>query len=128
MLKPFARKLLLLSALLTTSACLLSPDSNKWRMQFSGGSDTTGVIIVNIIPNNSAPITIEINVPSDLSENEVAEQAMNFLAANLPNDIYHVERDDGEDVLVKRRMGAENFELVIVSNTVEGVRINLDKE
>jgi hypothetical protein len=63
-----------------------------------------------------------------LSENEVAEQAMNFLAANLPNDIYHVERDDGEDVLVKRRMGAENFELVIVSNTVEGVRINLDKE
>lgn len=37
---------------------------------------------------------------------------------------YHVERDDGEDVLVKKRGGAPDFLLEVVANTVEGVRIN----
>jgi len=122
------RKFLPLTALLVLAACSMGLDSNKWRMQFSGGADSTGVITVKVTPNNSAAITVDINIPDGLSENKVAEQVTNTLKAKLPADVYHVERDDGEDVLVKKRLGEGNFELVIVSNTVEGVRINLDKE
>jgi hypothetical protein len=39
-----------------------------------------------------------------------------------------VERDDGKDVLIKARHGAANFDLTIVSNSVEHVRINPDRE
>jgi hypothetical protein len=46
----------------------------------------------------------------------------------LPRDAYHVERDDGEDVLIKKRHGAANFGLKIVSNSVKHVRINPQRE
>ena len=62
------------------------------------------------------------------SENNVAKQIVSILREQLPEDGYHVERDDGEDVLLKKRMGAANFELSVVSNSVEGVRLNLDRE
>jgi hypothetical protein len=39
-----------------------------------------------------------------------------------------VERDDGEDVLIKKRLGADRFEVEVQSNTVAGVRIRRDRE
>jgi hypothetical protein len=41
---------------------------------------------------------------------------------------YKVERDDGEDVLVKRRLGRDRFNVTVVSNSIRGVRLNLDQE
>jgi len=57
-------------------------------------------------------------------ENAVAKAVVKSLKEQLPEDSYHVERDDGEDVLIKKRLGEENFDVEIVSNTVKGVRIN----
>ncbi len=53
---------------------------------------------------------------------------MKGLKAQLPKVSYHVERDDGEDVLVKKRHGTPDFELEVTSNTVDGVHINKDRE
>ena len=39
-----------------------------------------------------------------------------------------VETDDGEDVLVKKRGGTPDFEIIVVRNTAEGLRISLDRE
>jgi hypothetical protein len=46
----------------------------------------------------------------------------------LPDDDYKVEKDDGEDVLVKARGDTPRFALVLISNNVKSVRIRLDKE
>lgn len=46
----------------------------------------------------------------------------------LPDDAFKVERDDGEDVLVKKRMGAASFDVDIISITVKDVRINPERE
>ena len=43
-------------------------------------------------------------------------------------DRFHVERDDGEDVLIKKRRGNSDFGVEIMSNSVKGVRINIDRE
>jgi hypothetical protein len=47
--------------------------------------------------------------------------------STLDSKVYHVETDDGEDVLVKKRKGPD-FELKFVESTVESVRIHLKKE
>lgn len=109
-------------------ASALASPSNKWRLQFSGKAQSDGVIVLKLSPVGGTPITVEIQVPDNTSENGVAKVVTKSLKKQLPSDGYHVERDDGEDVLIKAKRGAANFDIEIVSNTVEHVRINPDKE
>lgn len=39
-----------------------------------------------------------------------------------------MERDDGEDVLIKRRDGAPLLDVRLVHNTVQGARVRFDAE
>lgn len=102
--------------------------SNKWRLEFSGNAESSGTIVIEVQPEGGETIRAEIQVAMDRSENEVAKRVVTVLEALLPEETYNVERDDGEDVLVKKRMGEENFALRIISNSVQGVRIELEKE
>ena len=74
------------------------------------------------------PINVSIDVADGTSENGVAKVVVNTLKAQLPKDGFHIERDDGEDVLIKKRQSAANFDLKIVSNSVDHVRINPQRE
>lgn len=120
----FALAALLLAALSAAQAST----SNKWRLQFSGGANSDGVIVLRITPKDGEPITAEIAIKDGTGENSVAKAVVEGLKAQLPKDHYHVERDDGEDVLIKKHHGDKNFGVEIVSNTVKGVRINPDRE
>jgi hypothetical protein len=115
---------LLLAVFVTAGA---SP-SNKWRLQFSGGADSDGTIVLRVTPKGGVPLDASIDIEDGTGENAVAKAVVKGLKAQLPEDGYHVERDDGEDVLVKKRHGAADFDLEIVSNSVKGVRINRDRE
>lgn len=112
----------------SATAATQASNSNKWRLEFSGGADSDGVIVLRITPKGSEPITTEIAIADGTGENKVAKTVVNGLKQQLPKDRSHVERDDGEDVLIKKRFGEENFSVGIVSNTVKGVRINPDRE
>lgn len=114
--------------LVSAAAAAQARDSNKWRLEFSGGADSDGVIVLRITPRGGEPITAEIPIADGTGENKVAKTVVNGLQQQLPQDRYHVERDDGEDVLIKKRFGEENFSVDIVSNSVKGVRINPDRE
>ena len=114
--------------LLIASSLAMASSSNKWRLQFSGGAHSNGVIVLEFSPIGGEPLRVEIPVTDGTSENHVAKVVTNRLREYLPDDAYHVERDDGEDVLVKKRHGAANFAITVVSNTVKHVRINLDRE
>ena len=73
---------------------------------------------------------IAVPLESAAGENRVAKTIVNAMKEQLPKEDYHVERDDGEDVLIKKRHGTSHHKFVveIVSNTVDGVRMTLDKE
>jgi hypothetical protein len=111
----------------TTTATFASP-SNKWRLQFSGKANSDGTIVLKLSPENGETLIAEIAVENNTGENGVAKAVVKGLNDQLPKDLYHVERDDGEDVLIKKRHGAEDFDLEVVSNSVEGVRINPEHE
>ena len=114
--------------LLATALSTAASPSNKWRLQFSGGADSDGTIVLRFTPKGGAPLEASIDIEDGTGENAVAKAVVKGLKAQLPEDGYHIERDDGEDVLVKKRHGAADFDLEIVSNSVKGVRINPDRE
>ena len=118
----------LLAGLTFGTPALASDLSNKFRLQGSGGADSDGVVTIVVTPDGGQPIETVTEVKKGTSENHVAKAIVEALEAQLPQDQFHVERDDGEDVLVKRRLGEHRFRLAVTSITVKGVRINVDKE
>jgi hypothetical protein len=118
---------LMLGGLLLATTLSASP-SNKWRLEFSGSARSDGNIVILIDPIGAASIRTETAIQENTRENMVAEAVVQSLRKQLPQDGFHIERDDGEDVLIKKRHGAADFSVEILSNTVENVRINPDRE
>lgn len=118
-----------LAAVLLAIALPAQAASNKWRLQFSGNAESDGTIVMHITPKDGETIETRTDIKKGRSENHVARHVVDSLQDQLPHGHYHVERDDGEDVLIKRKHHDDpRFEVKIVSNTVKGVRINPDHE
>ena len=98
--------------------------SNKWRVKFDNRSDSDGEITFLVVLKDATPVTIVVPVKKGTSENSIAKLVRDTLKASVPKGV-KVERDDGEDVLVKYK---DRFSLSLQSNTVKDLDINLDKE
>ena len=121
------RALVLAALLLAASAVQAAPIENKWRLQFSGNAESQGVLVLAFTPKDGAPTEVPIEVAHRTSENGVARRVCDVLREAIGAD-YRIEVDDGEDVLVKRRLGRPRFNVQVISNSIKGVRLNLDQE
>ncbi len=101
--------------------------SNKWRIKVSEGANNTGTLLFRVTPDQGTATDVLVNIEKGRSENGVATDIKNTFKKALDPKVYHVETDDGEDVLVKKRKGP-NYEVKLVESTLKGTRINLDKE
>jgi hypothetical protein len=101
--------------------------SNKWRIKVSEGANNTGTLLFRVTPDKGTATDIVVNVEKGRSENGVATDIKDTFKKALDPKVYHVETDDGEDVLVKKRKGP-NFEVKFVESTLKGTRINIGKE
>ncbi|MFN7783854.1 MAG: hypothetical protein ACK5PG_14115 [Lysobacterales bacterium] len=113
--------------LLLAGIAQAAPIENKWRLQFSGNAESSGELVLAFTPKDGAATQVEVTIEDGTSENGVARRVREALREAIGED-YRVEVDDGEDVLVKRRLGRPRFNVSLVSNGVEGVRLNLDQE
>ena len=101
--------------------------SNKWRIKLNHRADNEGTIVLRVAPIDGTPIDVETKVPANTGENHIAKLIRDALKATL-GEGYHVETDDGEDVLIKKRKDTPNFDLTLVSTSVTGVTIKLKRE
>jgi len=102
--------------------------SNKWRMEVSGSSKSAGSVVLRLTPKGGASITAEVAIADKKGENDVAKALVKGLQAQLDKKAFHVERDDGEDVLVKKKGRTPDFALELVSSSVAHTRIHIEKE
>lgn len=123
----FLRHAALAALLALCCAPALASPSNKWRLEFSGAAESDGEIVLVVTPVGGTPIEVTTTVKKSDGENRIAARVRDALKAAIKAD-YSVSRDDGEDVLVKRRMGRPNFDIALVRSTVKSVRINFDRE
>ena len=122
------RVLAALSLLVLVALPSLARPSNKWRIQCSESAKSDGRIVFLISPKGGEPIKVVIEAKKGTGENAMARHIRDGLRAQLPKEEFHVEVDDGEDVLVKKKGKAPNFDLEIEENTVKSFRMNLDRE
>ena len=101
--------------------------SNKWRIKVREGANNTGTLQFRVTPDKGTATDIVDNIEKGRSENGGATDIKNTFKQALDPKVYHVETDDGEDVLVKKRKGPD-YEVKLVESTLKGTRIYLDKE
>ena len=106
---------------------LLAQPSNKWRLEFNGKSKANGEMEISVTPEGGVATAVVVPIPERTTENNVARLVRDAISTAF-GDIYHVEVDDGEDVLVKAKGGTPDFEIVVIRNTIEGIRLKLDRE
>ena len=121
-------KLLSMLSLGLLAASALAEPTNKWRIEFNGSSRSAGEIIFEVTPLGTEPIVVSIEIPDKTSENAVAKLVVKELKSQLSADLFNIERDDWEDVLIKKRRGAADFELKLVFSNVEHLRINTEHD
>ena len=101
--------------------------SNKWRMQVSEGANNAGVMTFRLTPKDGTPIDIPVSLKKGRGEDGCARDIREVFQKALDKKTYKVEVDDGEDVLVKKRHGAD-FTIELVDSTVKGTRVRFDRE
>lgn len=99
----------------------------KWRIEFNHSADNDGAVTFRIAPEGGQPIDVETKIPKGTSENHAARIVKDSLKASL-GDAYHVEVDDGEDVLVKRRGKTPKFIVTMASTSLTGLGIKVVKD
>jgi hypothetical protein len=101
--------------------------SNKWRIDIKEGANNDGVLRFQLTPKGGAATEVVVNLKDGRSENGVATDVENAFKAALDKKHFHVEKDDGEDVLVKKK-GGPDFSIVLLEDTVKGTHVDLEKE
>ena len=102
--------------------------SNKWRIQISEGAKSDGELRFLISPKDGTPLEVAVEIKDGRWENGIAKDIRDRLRQALDAKAFHVEVDDGEDVLVQKRGKAPRFELRLLESTVKATRIGIDKE
>jgi len=102
--------------------------SNKWRIEVSESARSDGEIVFQVTPRQGESQLVTVPIKSRFGENRVAREIRDAFRDQLDRDQYSIERDDGEDVLVQKRLGEADFALNVISSTVRAVRIRVQKE
>ncbi len=116
-----------LSIALFAGAPAFASESNKWRLEFSGAAESAGEMVFEIVPHGQTAVQVHVAIESNDGENRVARKVKTAIDRQAGRWV-DAELDDGEDVLVKRRLFRPRVSIVLVSSTVKDVRINFDKE
>ena len=101
--------------------------SNKWRLQVSGGAESDGTITMTLALDDGQKLPVNVAIKKGTGENAVAKQIRDALRAQA-SACCQFEVDDGEDVLVKKKRGQPDLDVVDIQVNVQGVRISKDRE
>ena len=116
------------AVLLATAAMQATAEPrNKWRIEFDHYARSAGELVLRIQPEKGGtPIDVTTAIPEAKSENQAADMLRDSLRAAL-GKAYKVEVDDGEDVIIKRTGKTPKFEVVLVSNSINGLSVAIKK-
>ena len=121
-------------AAITAAICMISfaaaaqaDPAGKWRVAFGSRPDNDGALTLRIAPEGGAPVDVETKITSKSGAGKVAKAVRDSLKVSL-GEGYHVEIDDGEDVVIKREGKSPKFEVTLASSTLSGLKVTIKKE
>ncbi len=113
---------------LATIATIAQADpAGKWRVKFGSHADNDGVITLRVSPEGGAPVDVETKIAAKSGAGKVAKAVRDSLKVSL-GEGYHVETDDGEDVVVSRKGKTPKFEVTLASSSLTGLEVKIGRE
>jgi len=113
---------------MTVLATIAQADpAGKWRIEFGSHADDDGVITLRVSPEGGTPVEVETKVVAKSGADKVANAVRDSLRATL-GEGYHVEIDDGEDVVIGRRAKTPKFEVTLAGSTITGLEVKVGRE
>jgi len=101
--------------------------ASKWRVSFSSRADNDGALTLHIAPEGGAAVDVETKITAKSSADKVAKTVRDSLRVSL-GEGYHVETDDGEDVVIKREGKTPKFDVTLANSTLTGLVVKIRKE
>ena len=101
--------------------------AGKWRVEFGSHAGNDGTLTLRVAPEGGAPVDVETKITARSGADKVAKAVRDSLKVSL-GEGYHVEIDDGEDVVIKREGKTPKFEVTLASSTLTGVEVKIRKE
>ena len=127
--KKFTMCAALLCLVLAQALVVDAKPSNKWRIKFNHIARSTGDIVFLVQPVEGEAIEVTAHIEEGMSENTIAKVVRDAFRAQMPEGfLKKVKTDDGEKVLLKKGRGTPNFDLKLISSTVDSVKIKLHRE
>ena len=102
--------------------------TDDYRIEVNHDADSDGVIIFRVTPKGGTPQDVTVNVKEGTSENSVAREIKKAFEQQLGTKQQSIEMEDGENVIIERSMGNEDISLVLVSSTVMGVTVKVQRD
>jgi hypothetical protein len=109
------------------AAGVQADSAGKWRVLFGSRADNDGALTLRISPEGGAPVDVATAITAKSGPDKVAKTVRDSLRVAL-GDGYHVETDDGEDVVIKREGKTPKFEVTLASTTLTGLDVKIKKE
>jgi hypothetical protein len=101
--------------------------SHRWRIEVSEGANSDGTIRFVVTPAGGDVTTVEVPIKKGRHENDVAKDVRDAFIRTLPAGQYHVEVDDGEDIIVSNKEPYAAFSVAMVDSTVKSVRVEVER-
>lgn len=118
-------------AAFSLTACASSPEgdhSNKYRITFNGEAKTDSEVVFLVTPAEGEAKEVRSLIRKGTNENAAAKQIEKRFKKTLGGKDYEIERDDWEDVLVKKDLTSNNFRIELTSMPIKGLKIKVKKE
>jgi len=121
---------MLLIGFSTTSLAMADDHwADDWKIEVRGRADSAGTIsfALTFEPGEDGtaadPVSIDVLVPDDSKDNDIAETIANNFEAVLGDENFKVNQSRGENVTVKAKKDTADFELTMTSSNVQGISI-----
>ena len=114
--------------LVCLSAPALAERSNKWRIEVNEAAQASGEVELSFTPSGAEATTVVVPIPASTDEDTAAALIRAAISQRFGEGVYATEIDDGEDVLVKAGASTPDFDLVLVRNTADGLKLDLERE
>lgn len=101
--------------------------AGKWRVEFEHYTGNDGAIVLRISPEGGTPVDVETKVAKSSSPDKVARSVRDSIKVAL-GEGYHVETDDGEDVIIGKKGNTPKLNVTLVSSSLTGLATRINRE
>jgi len=99
--------------------------TDDYRINVNHDADSDGQIVFQVVTKKDPKTTdITVQIKKGTNENDVARAIKAAFKEQLGTHGYSIEGEDGENVIIEGS-GGKQYSLVLVSNTVKGVKVSI---